>query len=305
MNRAIAPATRSRNEESFALCRAEIARDGAVALFPEGTSHSDPALRELKTGAARIALSAESESHRGLVVVPIGLHFDNKVTFRSSVLLVVGEPIAVAPRLAEYARDERMAVNELTDVIREHLDDVVLQAESRELLEGVALVAAWTAADGDAQDPAVRHRRAHRLADAYRRVSANDPVRVDRIARDARDYARMLRRMGVRDPWSLELEPVRYTTFAWALVKLTVLLPFADIGVILGWMPYRLAGLVAERNAESDDVLGTVKLLSGVVFIGGAWIAESIVVGDAVRLDLACARVRGRGAHRLHRAALW
>ena len=63
------------------------------------------------------------------------------------------------------------------------------------------------------------------------------------------------------------------------IVKLIVLLPLADIGVILGWVPYRLAGLVAERNAESDDVLGTVKLLSGVVFIGGAWIAESIVVG--------------------------
>ncbi len=201
------------------------------------------------------------------------------MTFRSSVLLVAGEPIAVAPLLADYARDERAAVHDLTQVIRRKLDEVVLQAESRELLDGVALVAVWTASDGDALDPVARNRRARRLADAYQRMSASDPARVDRIARRARDYARMLRRMGVRDPWSLELEPVRLTTFLWALVRLIVLLPFADIGAVLGWVPYRLAGLVAERNAESDDVLGTVKLLSGILFVGGAWIVESIVVG--------------------------
>jgi 1-acyl-sn-glycerol-3-phosphate acyltransferase len=269
----------SRNEESFALCRAELARGGAIALFPEGASHSDPALRALKTGAARIALSAEAESHLGLTVVPVGLHFDDKVTFRSSVLLVAGEPIAVAPLLADYARDERTAVNDLTQLIRTKLDEVVLQAESRELLQGVALVAVWTAADGNALDPVARNRRARRLADAYQRMSASDPARVDAIARAARDYARMLRRMGVRDPWSLVLEPVRLTTFLWALVRLIVLLPFADIGALLGWVPYRLSGLVAERNAESDDVLGTVKLLSGMLFLGGAWIIESIVIG--------------------------
>ncbi len=62
----------SRNEESFALCRAELARGGAIALFPEGASHSDPALRALKTGAARIALSAEAESHSASPWCPWG-----------------------------------------------------------------------------------------------------------------------------------------------------------------------------------------------------------------------------------------
>jgi 1-acyl-sn-glycerol-3-phosphate acyltransferase len=47
------------NEKTFARCRALLAEGEAIALFPEGTSHSDPSLRPLKTGAARIALSAE------------------------------------------------------------------------------------------------------------------------------------------------------------------------------------------------------------------------------------------------------
>ena len=88
----------SRNDESFARCRAELAAGGVLALFPEGTSHSDPEMRPLKTGAARIALSAEAEQdgRLGVTVVPVGLSYERKTTFRSSVLLVVGEPIAIA-----------------------------------------------------------------------------------------------------------------------------------------------------------------------------------------------------------------
>ena len=58
------PGDPSRNEESFARCRAVLASAGALALFPEGTSHSDSQLRPLKTGAARIALSAAARARR-------------------------------------------------------------------------------------------------------------------------------------------------------------------------------------------------------------------------------------------------
>src|SRR5450432_1317910 len=88
----------SRNDESFARCRAALARGEALALFPEGVSHSDPQLRPLKTGAARITLSAEREvadagGQLGAVVVPVGLFYERKTLFRSRVLLDVGEPL--------------------------------------------------------------------------------------------------------------------------------------------------------------------------------------------------------------------
>ena len=140
------PGDAARNDEAFARCRAELAAGGVLALFPEGTSHSDPQLRPLKTGAARIALSAEAEhdGRLGVTVMPVGLAYERKTLFRSSVLLVVGEPIAVAPMLEEYRRDERATVATLTDEIGRRLDAIVLQAESRDLLVGIAQVAGWT-----------------------------------------------------------------------------------------------------------------------------------------------------------------
>jgi 1-acyl-sn-glycerol-3-phosphate acyltransferase len=288
-----------RNDESFARCRQALANGEALALFPEGTSHSDPQLRPLKTGTARIALSAEAQGNDdgrgnasgpaklGVTVLPVGLHYERKARFRSRVLLMVGEAIAITPRLPAYAQNERETVDALTDEIRDRLDAVVLQAETRELLAGIAAVAHWTAkpaaastlegAEGD--DLAAQHHRARDLLAAYQRMRARDPARVETIAAAARDYARTLRHLGVQNPWALELEMVRPGQLLGAVARIVVAFPFAVVGAVLGWLPYRLAGKVAARATHDEDVLGTVKLLAGATFLLVAWLAEAIAVG--------------------------
>jgi 1-acyl-sn-glycerol-3-phosphate acyltransferase len=288
------------NEATFARCRALLAEGEALALFPEGTSHSDPQLRPFKSGAARIALSAEREHRQrtgqplGLRVVPVGLAYEDKATFRSRVLLVVGEPLlaeaAGAPPPGPGAEqrvgsgpldpdEERAAADRFTEEIRTALDEVVLQAESRDLLEGVARVAAWTArAPEAAQDLGEQHRRARELLGAYRTLHARSPEAVEPIVQAARAYARVLRRLGVSDPWALELEPVRPARAAAAALRLALAAPAALTGVLLGWIPYRIAGQVAKRVARETDVLGTVKLLAGALFLFVYWAAEAALV---------------------------
>jgi 1-acyl-sn-glycerol-3-phosphate acyltransferase len=274
------PGDAARNEASFALCRAELGAGGALALFPEGVSHSDAQLRPLKTGAARIALSAEAEQAGGVTVVPVGLYYERKARFRSSVLLVVGEPIAIAPLMDDYRADERATVGALTDAIDARLDEVVLQAETRELLIGIARVARWTLGPGEAPDDlAAQHGRAREMAAAYGRLRARDPDRVEAIAAEARTYARALRRLGVRDPWALELAALRPAAVLGALAKLAIAAPVAAVGALLGWVPYRLAGSVAARMTKDEDILGTVKLIAGATFMAVAWTVESIAAG--------------------------
>lgn len=281
----------SRNDESFARCRAALARGEALALFPEGTSHSDPQLRPLKTGAARIALSAEREvadggGRLGAVIVPVGLFYERKAVFRSRVLLDVGEPLETAPLLPPYRADEHAAVDALTDEIRSRLDAVVLQAETRELLAGIARVARWTAdkrprgdePDDDAELSA-EHRQARELLTAYERLRARDPARVEAVAAEARAYARTLRHLGVRNPWGLEIELIAPGRVLAACARVALALPLALAGAALGWLPYRLAGEVATRVTRDEDLLSTVKLIAGATFMFLAWAIEAVVAG--------------------------
>jgi len=89
----------SQNRETFDTARAVLARGGAIAIFPEGQSHSDPKLRPLKTGAARIAFGAAAGLAQSspMRIVPAGLYYRAKRTFRSAALLHFGEPFVVQP----------------------------------------------------------------------------------------------------------------------------------------------------------------------------------------------------------------
>ena len=104
---------------------------------------------------------------------------------------------------------------------------------------------------------------------------------MEAIAADARAYARALRRLGVRDPWALELVPIRPRALAAAVGKLVVAAPVAALGAVMGWLPYRLAGVVAERATRDEDILGTVKLIAGAAFLAVAWGLEAVAAGVA------------------------
>src|SRR6476660_5449658 len=85
----------SKNTETFAAVDAALAEGDAVCIFPEGVSHSEGRLVPLRTGAARMALSAErAGTHVNLV--PVGLNFDRKTTFRSRVTVIYGHSFSCA-----------------------------------------------------------------------------------------------------------------------------------------------------------------------------------------------------------------
>lgn len=272
----------ARNEATFARCRAILHNGGALALFPEGTTHSGSELLPLKTGAARIALGAEAESgwQTNLKIVPVGLWYQNKTLFRSATLLVVGEPWTITDMAATHNADPEAAVDAVTDRIREALATVVLQAEHAEVLAGMPLIAAWTSPDGPPATLAERRSRTARLLDAYKRLTIADPPRAAMLAQHARRYARLLRMLGIADPWALELAAPRRTPLLWRALLLLVSLPLALAGFALSYGPYRLAGKITPPLVgRHDTLLGTGKLISGAALILIGWIVWALAIG--------------------------
>lgn len=270
------------NENTFARCRALLRQNKALALFPEGTTHSETKLLPLRTGAARIALSAEAEANwqLGVRIVPVGLWYQNKTRFRSAALLVVGEPFTLDEYAALYTAQPRQAVQALTQRIGQSLNAVVLQAENAELLTGIPVLASWTATDGPPLTLNQQHERATALFDAYRRVATADPARMTALAQQARRYARTLRTLGIDDPWDLELAAVRPRRLIGQVLILLLALPFAVGGVILSYIPYRLSGYISPPIVgRHDTLLGTGKLVVGAALVLIGWILAAIVIG--------------------------
>ncbi|MSR35931.1 MAG: hypothetical protein EXR95_04695 [Gemmatimonadetes bacterium] len=256
---------------------AALQRGEAVQIYPEGISHSEPALAPLKTGVARIALLAEERAGwaLGLLIVPVGITYQRKHLFRGRAVAAVGTPIPVAEWKARYQADANEAVLALTDAVRAGLERVTLnfvETGDRELVEVAEALHAraargpseWTARPGLAE----RWPRLRAFTDGLAWLRAHDPERHRRLAREVRRYARFAGLLG--DPeWGVPRR-YRWTTVVGhglrALAVLAVLTPAALVGAVLWFVPYWIPTLVVRIARPALDSVASYKLSTAFVF---------------------------------------
>ncbi len=125
----------SRNLEVFEKVFELFESGGCVGIFPEGRNSPKDRIAPLRKGAARLALGAEArnEGRLGLVVVPVGVNFENRGFLMSAVLLRFGEPIPVADYLDGYRDNAAATLGQLTDDIQRGLSKQVLTIENARL----------------------------------------------------------------------------------------------------------------------------------------------------------------------------
>src|SRR5262245_16861297 len=123
------PDKMARNVDAFEACFAALAGGKLVAIYPEGTTHAESRVQRIKTGAARIALGFEDRHPGMLTLVPVGLTFEARKSFRGNVLVSFGPPVPVSPYLSVYRADAVKAVEALTDAIQWAMEAEVVNVD--------------------------------------------------------------------------------------------------------------------------------------------------------------------------------
>jgi glycerol-3-phosphate O-acyltransferase / dihydroxyacetone phosphate acyltransferase len=274
----------ARNQETFARSHAELARGGAVALFPEGISHDRPALQPLRTGAARIALGAAATGAAPIEIVPIGLTFEDKRLFRSRLLLCVGEPIAVEPA----STDDAEAVHALTEAIDAGLRAVTLNTDSWRTAKLVERAAEIYGGDPARAMPGVaalgeHFSLRHSFGAGYDAARAAEPARVAALEAMARRYELLLEAFKLRDDHVTADYPLAFVAgyVRDTLPALAARLPFAAIGYVLNALPYHAVGRIARLVEHEGDQPATYKLLAGFFLFPITWGIECAAAASA------------------------
>jgi 1-acyl-sn-glycerol-3-phosphate acyltransferase len=252
-------ATAASIQESFRQVHAVLARGGSVAMFPEGVSHTGADLAPLKTGAARIALSSPVP----LALIPAGLVYGDRATFRHSVLLRLGDPVSFADLAPRGAEPE--AVGELTARIRAALRPLTLHdGDVRRL--ALAQEVAWLLAEAPGSRVDLEALRA-RVQGLLPHLSALSEASLTLLEGRVQEAQAWLRAKGLRPDQVGHPYPLAEVG-RWLPGAALRLLAAALLWVpgLLFWPPYRLAGWIAARFTEEGDQRATLKLLSGVFF---------------------------------------
>ena len=291
----------SKNQETFVAARKLLATGGTIGICPEGVSHNEPGLRPIKTGAARISLGAVSTGEvKDLQIVPAGLYYTSKTSFRSSALLYFGKPFRVEPvDLNEHGIPPREAVRELSDRIEQSLRDVILDAHQTEALQTVARAERIfsSARQMDDHESLTEELQLQQLfTKAHEVLLQKQPERLHRLEARMVRFEEELNQAGV-DPEELAPPPSTIGVFIRIVkqsIKFLLTVAPAFIGTVVHFPAYRLGGYLATKLSQnSDDVISTIKIISAMLLFPLTWLVVAIVfyllfgwIGFAVTLVL-------------------
>ncbi len=288
-----AEARREANQRSLDALARTVAEGSFGCLFPEGDSHDAPHLIELKTGLARLYYRARQLTPPGApapVILPVGLHYDEKRLFRSNVLVSFHPPIALPPELdvtpGELDDEEAMRLRhrELMGVVETVLHDAVHATESWDvhhlMHRARKLVRAERAhrAGSVLSAPTMEERTkafARIWAGYYQRLETK-PGEVHALRERIRDYDADLRALGM-DDHELDRPPPLVNAWLAVLLLLQVgfvylfLPPLLVVGYLVNGPPVAILWLVTRAAARKKKDEASIKVLLGAVLFPLTW----------------------------------
>ncbi len=274
----------TRNVATFAAARELLGKGITIGICPEGVSHNEPRLRPLKTGAARIALATASSGTLDVKIVPVGLYYTDKTTFRSSALLHFAEPIDVPQiDLDPDGTPPRAAVRELSNKVEDAMRDVMLHAEQEEALGLIDRAEKiFSAEEVDQSDEEQRLDRSlqlrQRFLAGYSFYRQHEPRRLDDIEARIVRFEQKLKQARL-DPSDLSLPPTAGHTMLQLVAQVItclLLAPFAAVGLLFHYPAYRLAGYLSRRLGREQDVLSTFKIISAMLLFPLTWLTVAL-----------------------------
>jgi 1-acyl-sn-glycerol-3-phosphate acyltransferase len=291
---------RQANRKSLDAMAQAVCDGGFAALFPEGVSHDDPFLQELKTGAARLYYRAKqlcAENGVPPVIIPVGLHYDDKTMFRSDVLVEFHPPMELprellAPVPAGDDEALRARSSELTQILEPVLQEITHATESWELNQLMSRVRSLARAERakragvnlKAPDMVERALGMARVWKAYHARLQTDPVGVQALLDRVDAYDAALQEVKLEDddldkPPPIESKWLPVLLAVQAAVVFLVFPPVLVLGLLINAAPYFLVNLLSRIASRQYKDTATIKLLAGLVLFPLAWLIFALLVG--------------------------
>jgi glycerol-3-phosphate O-acyltransferase / dihydroxyacetone phosphate acyltransferase len=256
------------NQAAFLAVHAALEQHAAVVLFPEGKSHDLPGIQALKTGAARMALGTDPARAGEPQIVPVGITYEAKQRFRSRATLWVGPAFDAANLRALHQRDDRLAVNELTQRIGRALEGVTIELARWDELPLLQLAERlWSVGAGAAPTGPERTRRVAELARGWKRLKQRAPDRARRLRAELIEFKRSLDSLGL-SPGHLDLRYDFRRVLGFSIQRgLEAFFGLPAILLTRLWLlvPGILVGLWLRVSKPNPDVVSTYKVLGGLV----------------------------------------
>lgn len=266
------------NKSIFNECYEHLGKGRCILIFPEGHSKTENRLRKIKTGAARIAIGYQNSKFKNedVIVVPIGINYDNPQKFQSKVYVSIAEPIKVSEYLIKET--ENSSVKRLTNDIKESIllnikfsrseetDDLLEKVEKYYLNELESYRKAKSVESKVRIFNAVE-KELYELKNIYPRVYKN-------IESQLMNYSMELVKSSVNENQLKVLKKVKWGY----LLRLILQTPFALIGIVTQYLSFKINQLLSKKLSENDSFIGAMNVSLGLFNFAITYFSWSLII---------------------------
>jgi 1-acyl-sn-glycerol-3-phosphate acyltransferase len=258
------------NEDTFAKCHEYLNEGKTFLIFPEGTSYYELKLREIKTGTARIALSFEDLNgfKGGLKILPIALDYSDAVDFRSSIAVIINEPIIVENYKKQYALDMIKTVRELNEKIRKDIAKYIPHANSKKEEYFLIKIHKFYIEYMVTSESTVKSLRLRNMVSKVMHDIYNENRNhYYEIQHDVLHYFELIKEEKLtlgffRDSF---FQKSKYLMILWYLLKLIVLFPIYIFGLVINYIPYIAPYKIFKSLKLEIEYKSSVQMISGLI----------------------------------------
>ena len=260
------------NQAAFEECYQLLERGESLLIFPEGNSTLERQLRELRTGAARIALEAEVRNggELGVQILPIGIIYVEGDKFRSSALLRIGELIDPMEYYEKYREKQSDTGRELTAIFRERLEGLLVNSSSKEqddLVDSIVKIVEGDVLFRGAHGVEQRVDLIKLIHNKLNAVYLSEPWRLSEIEQLVSKISWQIETLGV-DPKFLSAKLNRGIVFRQSVLiiaEFTIGFPVFVLGFVHNVFPFQVTSLIMPKLVKVAEYYAPIAILLGIV----------------------------------------
>ena len=254
------------NERSFERCDEFLGDGGCLFIAPEGGSKMVGFLRKIKTGTARIGLSAERKNDfkLGLKILPVGLSYEAHTDFRSALYVQVGQPIFINNYQKEYEEDAFRTAKKITKALENEMNSLLVASEDEEQEQLVQGIEEILQSDQPISfDKRVERRK--RVLTYLQKIKEEGESQYNSIAKKVSDYFSKLDEEKTNDN-TLRRHLNKDMNKGKRLLFMLIGFPFFLYGWINNFFANYIPALLAGKMKLYIGYKSTIKILAGIIF---------------------------------------
>lgn len=278
------------NRAAFEGMQRCLERNGALAIFPEGISHNESDLQELKPGFAIAAIQTLTDQPTipYIDICPVGLNYLNKSGFRSDIFVDFSHPIRVTAEDVQQQQQQQQQttppppnmqqrhalVSTLCEQLQTHLKQVTLVAPSFMHIHLLSLARALYMDERVCDSSKLYIETMQRFVAKWAQLELLQDDETKQLLSDVRLYDTQLQLLYLRDREVFTMSSLSWTSMVFRLLFLMfVMLPIALPGLVVQGPVVLVAYYAGKKwSGGYDDQVASFRILGGLAMTIVMWI---------------------------------